>query len=334
MRDSTILGSVTSLTLALVVSVAPSGRAVETTTQVLWRDPGPLGTKDLYWGPGNADEAPRPPFAFVKEDHSGTKPKVQVTDVNGMLWTAKFQSKSRTGTEVHAEIAASRLMWAFGYFVEEHYFVGEGMITGVSGLRRRTSYAVASDGSFSAARFERRPPEISKGARWDLDDNPFAGSRELSGLKILAMLVNNWDARLGNTGILRVPVPGGGIEERYVLSDLGTAFGRMAGVAGRATRWNLSHYEHSAFIRGVVGDTLVFCHGLDASPPLSVPLEHAQWLSMLASQLNQAQVRRAFEASGAEPRDIDGFSTLVMTRVAQLRAAIDGKDDETSEGCS
>ncbi len=69
MRDSTILGSVTSLTLALVVSVAPSGRAVETTTQVLWRDPGPLGTKDLYWGPGNADEAPRPPFAFVKEDH-------------------------------------------------------------------------------------------------------------------------------------------------------------------------------------------------------------------------------------------------------------------------
>jgi hypothetical protein len=95
-----------------------------------------------------------------------------------MSWTPKFASKSRTGTEVHAEIAASRLMWAFGYFVEEHYFVSDGVITGVHGLRRRTSYVLASDDSFSSARFERRPLS-SRGARWDLDNNPFAGAREL-----------------------------------------------------------------------------------------------------------------------------------------------------------
>ena len=51
MRDSTILGSVTSLTLALVVSVAPSGRAVETTTQVLWRDPGAAWHEGPVLGP-------------------------------------------------------------------------------------------------------------------------------------------------------------------------------------------------------------------------------------------------------------------------------------------
>jgi hypothetical protein len=287
----------------------------------------------LYWGAGSANAAPKPPFAFVKEDTTGTKPKVQLTDANGVSWTAKFASRSSTGTEVHAEIAASRLIWAFGYFVEEHYFVAKEKITGVQ-LRRRTSYAVAPDSSFSAARFERRPSEISRGGHWDLHDNPFAGSRELSGLKILVMLLNNWDARIGNTGILRVPTQEGGVEERYLLSDLGTAFGRTEGVAGKATRWNLAHYESSDFIRGVVGDTLEFCHGLDLSPPLSVPLEHARWLSELASQLSYAQVRRAFEASGAEPRDIDGFSTVVMGRFAQLRATTAGTGHGQNEGCN
>lgn len=331
MRGWTILGCLVCVTVGLGFAAAPSGTAID--PPLLWRDPGFLGTKDLFWGAGRADAAPKPPFAFVKEDTSGTKPKVRLTDANGMLWTAKFASRSSAGTEVHAEIAASRLIWAFGYFVEEHYFVANETITGVQ-MRRRSAYAIGPDGSFSAARFQRRPSDISQGGRWDLDDNPFAGSRELSGLKILVMLLNNWDARLGNTGILRVPVPGGGIEERYILSDLGTAFGRTEGAAGKATRWNLPDYESSDFIRGVAGDTLEFCHGLDLKPPLSVPLEHARWLSELASQLSYAQVRRAFEASGAESRDIDGFTRVVMQRFGQLRAAVTGKSDEQNEGCN
>jgi hypothetical protein len=221
------------------------------------------------------------------------------------------------------------LLWAFGYFVEEHYFVGEGKITGAE-LGRRASRAVARDGSFMTARFERRPSEISRAGHWDLDDNPFAGSRELSGLKILALLLNNWDARPGNTNIFRIPAQGGATEERYLLSDLGTAFGRMQSAAGKATRWNLAHYESGDFIRGRTGDTLEFCHGLDLSPPLTVPLEHARWLSEMASQLSRAQLRRAFEASGAEPREIEGFSAVVMDRFAHLRATIAGTQ---GEGC-
>ena len=329
MRSSTITSCliVVFVTSGLGFTSAPPGTA--TGTSLLWRDPGPVGAKDLYWGVGSANTSPKPPFTFVKEDTSGTKPKVQVTDETGTLWTAKFASRSRTGTEVHAEIAASRLLWAFGYFVEEHYFVGEGKIEGVE-LGRRASYAVARDGSFRAARFERRPSEISRADHWDLNDNPFAGSRELSGLKILAMLLNNWDARPANTRILRIPAQGGGTEERYVLSDLGTAFGRMTGAAGKGTRWNLAQYESSDFIRGRVQDTLEFCHGLDLSPPLTVPLEHARWLSEMASQLSPAQVRRAFEASGAEPAEIEGFSTIVMNRFAQLSAAVAGTQ---GEGC-
>lgn len=64
---------------------------------------------------------------------------------------------------------------------------------------------------------------------------------------------------------MRVPVSDG-IEERFVLSDLGTAFGK---IAGRPTRWNLTDYKNSDFIRGIAGDALVFCHGLDMQPPFS-----------------------------------------------------------------
>ena len=204
------------------------------------------------------------------------------------------------------------------------------------GRSRESSWAAEpptpspGDGSFKAARFERRPSEISRADHWDLDNNPFAGSRELSGLKTLVMLLNNWDARPGNTRILRLPTEAGGIEERYVLSDVGTAFGRMGGATGKGTRWNLAQYESSDFIRGRVGDALEFCHGPDLSPPLTVPLEHARWLSAMASQLNRAQVRRAFEASGADPREIEGFSTVVMNRFDQLRAAVAGTQ---GEGC-
>lgn len=299
-----------------------ASRGQNGTSQILWRDPGSVDARDLFWGPGSEEHAPKPPFVFVSEDQSGTKPKVDVTDAAGMLWTAKFASESRTGSEVHCEIAASRLVWALGYFVEEHYYVAKGTITGVEGvLRKRTAHAIGLDGRFKESRFEREPPEIDRGPRWDLEDNPFTGSRELAGLKIMAMLLNNWDARPGNTRILRVPVANG-IEERFVLSDLGTGFGK---ISGRPTRWNLSDYKNSDFIRGTVGEALVFCHGLDMQPPLSVPLDHARWFSQLASQLTPRQVRKAFEASGATRSEIDGFSRIVLAKIAQLREAVEGR---------
>ena len=168
MGGSTIFRCVASVALAAAVSAAPSSEAVRPATPatpVLWRDPGPLATKDLYWGPGDAARAPRPPFVFVQEDRTGTKPKVRITDATGVFWTAKFPSQSKTGSEVHAEIAASRLVWALGYFVEEHYFVANETITGVTGtapahlLRARPGRPVQRGALRAAAAgcLERRP---------------------------------------------------------------------------------------------------------------------------------------------------------------------------------
>ena len=85
-----------------------------------------------------------------------------MTDAAGMSWTAKFASGRRRAASP-PEIAASRLTWALGYFVEEHYYVPRGTIIGIQGaLRKRTTEAIGTDGSFKESRFERQPPEIER----------------------------------------------------------------------------------------------------------------------------------------------------------------------------
>jgi hypothetical protein len=108
-----------SLALALLLSTAvlagepskpyaaiPGFRAADA---VLWQNPGPPGSRDLRYGPGGRAMEPRAPFTFVKEDSSGSNPKVLVRDANGREWDIKF------GVEARPDTFCSRLAWAAGY---------------------------------------------------------------------------------------------------------------------------------------------------------------------------------------------------------------------------
>jgi hypothetical protein len=215
-------------------------------------------------------------------------------------------------------------MWALGYPVEEYYYVAEGQIAGVPALKRAAG-AIAPDGSFRVARFERRPSNVTRVGRWDIQHNPFVGSRELSGLKTLMVLISNWDMKSANTAILRVPSAAGGTEDVYVVSDVGTAFGRPGGILKKATRWNLEHYGDQRFTRGVARGVLEFQDRSSDAQPVGVPVDHARWFAGLISQLSQAQVRQAFEAAGASPAEVEGFSAHVMARIEELRSAVADK---------
>jgi hypothetical protein len=313
--------AIATMLIACAVSTA---RADDKVRRILWRDPGPISAKDLSWG-DKLEGAPQPPFKFVAEDTSGTKPKVDVIDAAGTTWGVKFTSATSTGIEVHAEIAASRLMWALGYLVEESYYLPEGQITGVPRLRRAGD-AIAPDGTFRVARFEKRPANVTRVGHWDLQNNPFVGSRELSGLKILMMLISNWDLKSSNTAILRGPSVGGGGEEWFIISDLGTAFGRSGGLLKKPTRWNLDHYGDEHFIRRVVRGTVEFTGVLPDMQHVEVPVQHARWFAGLISQLRPDQLRQAFEAAGASPAEVDGFSAHVTTRIKELQAAVSDED--------
>jgi hypothetical protein len=285
---------------------------------ILWRDPGAIGSKDLFWGSGAEARAPRGPFTFVAEDTSGTNPKITVKDARGVEWDMKFDE------EVHAEVAANRIVWALGYFVEDQYFVREGTVSGATGLTRAASF-IGPGGTFKNSRFRARNPATPRTEEeWTLHKNPFVGSRELSGLAILMTLINNWDIQGSrNNKILRATLPGGGVERRFLVADLGATFGRMGGgVLTNHSKWNLEHFKQEGFIDKVSGNTLDLAYdGYD--PDLDkVPLEHARWFAGLASQLTTAQLRRAFEAAGATPEQVEGYSTKLAEKIAALQQAV------------
>src|SRR5688572_21463559 len=107
------------VTCAVLIGAAPRAlpESSERTERILWRDPSPIARRNLFWGMGSAARAPRPPFKFVNEDTSGSRPKVDVTDAAGVRWTVKLAGPDPLRNEVNAEIAATRLMWALGYLV-------------------------------------------------------------------------------------------------------------------------------------------------------------------------------------------------------------------------
>src|SRR5262245_12362723 len=54
---------------------------------VLWQEPADIASRDLYYGPGGKQHAPRgTTFTFAKEDLNGSNPKFTVHDEAGVKW--------------------------------------------------------------------------------------------------------------------------------------------------------------------------------------------------------------------------------------------------------
>lgn len=185
---------ITWLFTGLALAALP--RAGSDPAFVLWQPPGTITIRDWIWGPGGEDRAPQPPFEFLEEDRNGTNPKITVRDGKGDQWVVKF------GEENHSDVFVSRLLFALGYVTQPSYFVAGGVISGVHDLRRAKPF-IGNDGSFAYARFKLHDHKTlarAEGHIWSWNDNPFIGSRELNGLKILLMLTSNWDAKDARDG--------------------------------------------------------------------------------------------------------------------------------------
>src|SRR5579871_2683268 len=106
-RTTVLLGGAVLLFAGAVPSLAADAKAK--TDATIWRTPGDITLNDWIWGPGGESQAPKPPFEFIEEDFHGTNPKIKVRDAAGARWTAKF------GSENHADVFATRLLYALGY---------------------------------------------------------------------------------------------------------------------------------------------------------------------------------------------------------------------------
>jgi hypothetical protein len=332
-------GRLAAVGLALSLAAAAGSRddAPAAGDQVLlWHSPGAIEALDLAAGPGGAQGAPRPPFQFVEEVPAGTTPKVKVTDATGRTWVLKW------GDEARAELFSARIVWAMGYYVEPTYRVERGQVSGVPPLRRAT-LRLERSGMFHDARFQLWPRHLSLlgGDRsWRWDDNPFAGSRELNGLKLLMMLLSNWDAKdprnsESNTGIF-VYDTGGRRAFQYAVTDWGASMGRWGGAAERS-KWDCAGYaaQTPGFVRGVDAHGEVvfgFTGKHSASLASGIRVQDVAWLAGNLGRLGDGQIRDALRASGAKTDEVECYLRAFRSRVAQLEKVSAGVEPEPPAG--
>lgn len=279
-------------------SSAPQAKSAGSLPVVLWRDPVDIASRNLLYGPGGKEHAPTGKFKFVKEGKEGATPKFEVVDEQGVTWRVKV------GPEARAETAASRLLWAVGYFADEDYYVPELRVEGMQKLSRGQEF-VSKDGVVRGAGLERKVTGRKKIGPWSWADNPFKGTKELSGLKIMMALLSNWDTAERNNAIYE-----DGGERHYLVSDVGATFGKIGGVFSRS-KDNLRDYSKSEFVLKATPEYVDFSFK-------HIPRADAKWLGELLSKLSADQIRDCFRASGYSPEEVEGYTKAVQDRIRAL----------------
>jgi hypothetical protein len=291
-----------------VEKTLPNGPAV------LWQAPSDIESRDLFYGIGGRAGAPDPAgkFTFLgdKGDPNDSNPKIDVKDEPGRNWTVKF------GPEVKSETAATRIVWAVGYHVDQDYFVEQATIEGFDRLEARNM------------RFEREDDGWKKVGRWDWNTNPFVGTRELDGLKTLMALLHNVDLAETNNKIVRRK--GGAEQVIYYVNDLGAALGSTGAwfttfpwldKARSESKGVAKDYVKNGFIAGVKNGEVNFRITRRRADGVldGVKVEHARWMGNLLGRLSEKQLTDAFRAGGFTESEVVIYVNEIRNRIRQLQ---------------
>ncbi|HEY6229727.1 MAG TPA: hypothetical protein VIW64_00560 [Pyrinomonadaceae bacterium] len=265
---------------------------------VLWRAPDDIESRNLLLGAGGEEMKPdlsRVTFVAVKE--GGWSTKYTVKDAKGNEWVAKLSK------EAQPETAANRLLWAIGYHTEIAHLVPELEIQG--------------KGTFKNVRLEARPKDVKRAGDWLWADNPFVGKPEFQGLKIMMLLINNWDMKDDNNEILATK----GVtdsERRFIISDLGATFGKTGGIISRS-RNKPEDYVKAEFVKGVKGNLVEFHYGGKNGKLFDdITVDHAKWLASWLTRLSDEQIKDAFRAANYSAAEVDMLAGAVRARINAL----------------
>jgi len=323
----------TSLALSLlcfmVLTTASIATAETKDGGALWNAPSDIASRNLAYGRGGEQDSPQGPMVFAEEDKNGSNPKFYVRDQQGAKWTAKM------GAEARPETAATHLLWAVGYYTDEDYFVPRLKVEGIPAHLQRGQNLIHADGTIENVRLKRHLEDDKKAGRWKWRNNPFSGTREFNGLRVMMALMNSWDLKDENNEIRERDYEQP--RKIYLVSDLGATFG-TTGYSWTQTKakGNLKSYTHTKFIKKEDPEfvdfnvptrpyLLYFFHipGLVGRLRMRwigrhIPREDAKWMGGILSRLSPEQIHDAFSSAGFSPQEVEGYSRIVQERIAEL----------------
>jgi len=322
------------LVLLLAVGAAAQEKAAKPkpaagSIAYLWHDPGAVERVDFAAPAGAPRTRPTPPFRFVSEASGGTSPKVVVRDGNGVEWRVKG------GPELKSESFATRLVSAVGYYTDAVTYVKSGKIIGIGTLKRNVGF-IRPDGSFSEVSFERRDP-LAKHLHdqsWAWNQNPFNGTTQLRGLKVLVMLLSNWDnkderdrQRLDTNMAIIERRAGHSMQRVYFVGDWGQTLGAW-GAKLEAKGWDCPAFSRQTplFVQGVDGNLVRFgFEGLHMDDFKSdITIGDVRWLLGYLGRVTDTQLRVGLRASGANPAEAECYAKALRQRIDQLRRVANG----------
>lgn len=292
-------------TLAAVCAAQRKGDVPSPRSSELMWEKVNIKTRDLYYGPGGREMQPDlSKITFIKEEKNGHNKKYRIKDGAGRTWVAKL------GREAQPETAAVRLLWALGYKTEINYLV--------------PSLTIPGKGTFKNVRLEARPDNFDRLEEWKWKSNPFIGTKELQGLKVMMVFFNNWDIVDVQNKVVRVDDKNSP-ELDYIISDLGSTFGRLGNNNlpviyrfGRSVN-KPEQYRKSKFVKGTKNGYVVLAYkGKNRDLFKNITIGQARWLADLLLQLDEPQIRDAFRAANYSQRDIDILTAAVTRRISDL----------------
>jgi hypothetical protein len=318
------------MTPVLRAGVAPQERTSQWDTirssgaNVLWEEPRDIEQRDLFYGPGGKQGAPDPAgkFTFIRRSTSGTQKKIIVKDDRGREWTVKF------GPEARPETASSRIVWAAGYQVDHNYFVEQASIQGYETPVVRN------------VRFELNDDNFKEVGNWSWESNPFVGTRELDGLKVLVAILKNWDLKTSNNKIaLRTTRDGGSAGRVYYISDLGATLGATGSflngipllsdlppdrpfvLGSKKGKGHPEAFSKEAFIKEVRDGEVVFNHERKRGKRVlkGITVENARWIGGLLARLSDQQLADAFRAGGFDESETAVYVRTIRERIRELQ---------------
>jgi hypothetical protein len=305
---SLLLAALAAIPLTVVMACAPAmTRTIDRPPSSqemaqLWTAPANLRSQDLYYGAGGRASAPAPTrkFRVLKFDGSGNSIGYTVEDAQGRKWKAKL------GEEVQPEIVASRLLWAVGFHQPAMHYVGNFHLDGgrpedsgqPARLRDEHTYKTERD--------------------WSWHDNPFVGTRQLNGLLVANLILNNWDLKTSQNRIyvMKAGHRTRGPSRRFVVQDLGAALGKTGWPTGN--RNDIDGFERQNLIRRVIDGRVEFDYDARHTELFEgITPADVVWTCRLFAQLTDRQWQDAFRAANY-PAELSGrFVAKLKSKVQE-----------------